>query len=140
MSKGRLLFVREFPSTLPAMAATLDAACTVLAEHGWVKGDKDFCFRLCLEEAFVNALKHGNEGDPARMVRVAIAEQDDACHMSIHDEGGNFDPDKICMPPPDQAGGRGICLIRHYMDDVTYDHETHCLEMTMRREPCCKGG
>lgn len=122
------------------MSDTLEAALTALAEHGWMKDDRDFCFRLCLEEALVNALRHGNQSDPERMIRLEIAEDGDVCHVLVHDEGNGFDPDKICMPPPDHAGGRGICLIRHYMDGVAYDHKTHCLEMTMRREPCCKGG
>ena len=51
----------------------------------------------------------------------------------MRDEGEGFDPNSISMPPCDQLGGRGVCLIKHYMDEVTFDHAQQCLDMVFSR-------
>ena len=51
-------------------------------------------------------------------------------------EGGGFRVDDVALPESDQLGGRGICLIRHYMEHVTFDTAAHCLEMSFRRKAC----
>ncbi len=126
-------FQEEFSSTIDAMGEVLNRAVQALIQQGCIPADREPCARLCLEEALVNAVEHGNLADPVRKVRVELASDDEGCRIRVYDEGNGFHPDKVKDPDPEQLGGRGICLIRHYMTDVEYLAEKHCLQMTL---PC----
>lgn len=129
-------FSEEFPSTFEAMTATLDRAVASLLEGDWIALPSVPCIRLCLEEALVNAVRHGNQGDANRRVRLVMEDRDDVCMIQVCDEGGGFQVDDVALPESDQMGGRGICLIRHYMEHVSFDTASHCLEMSFRRKSC----
>src|SRR5205085_6199329 len=87
--------------------------------------DRDiFCIRLALEEALVNAIKHGNQLDRAKKVHIECAFTGDRFEVNITDEGPGFDPeevpDPLCEENLERPCGRGLFLIRHYMTDVVY--------------------
>ncbi|MFM8932874.1 MAG: ATP-binding protein [Gemmataceae bacterium] len=87
--------------------------------------DRDrFCVRLALEEALVNAIKHGNQLDPSKSVTVRFHVFKDHAEFHISDEGPGFDPDDLPDPTDienlERPCGRGVMLIRHYMHDVEY--------------------
>lgn len=130
-------FEEEFSSTFDAMADVLDRAVKALIQHDCVPADRESCARLCMEEALANAVEHGNRADPARKVRVQLAAEGETCRIRVYDEGNGFRPEKVKDPEPEQLGGRGICLIRHYMEDVEYLADEHCLQMTL---PCTPVG
>jgi len=131
---SRPFFKEEFPSTFEAMTAVLDNAVDSLANEGWIQGSHVPCTRLCLEEALVNAVRHGNNSEADRRVTLTMLARDDECVIQVCDEGGGFCVDNIALPESDQLGGRGICLIRHFMDTVKFDTVAHCLEMSFRRK------
>lgn len=116
------------------MAATLDRAVDALLEGGWIPDSEVPCIRLCLEEALVNAVRHGNNSDANRTVQLTMTAHGERCVIQVSDEGGGFCVDGVSMPECDQLGGRGICLIRHYMESVRFDAAAHCLEMSFRRK------
>ena len=110
-----------------------------LAGRGWVQEEMTFRLRLCLEEALTNAQRHGNQGNPNLAIRLEIQEGENGCRIYVYDEGSMFDPDKLGPPPTDQAGGRGVCLMKHFMDKVSYDKDLHRLEMTLSRQSKAQG-
>lgn len=128
------IYETEFPSDLRKMPEVIRDALGKLAERGWIPAENQFELHLCLEEALVNAINHGNQGDPGLQVRIRIEEEGDTCCISVQDEGSGFQP--ACVPEPDlnTEGGRGICLIQHFMDSVHYDPEAQCLEMHFRKK------
>lgn len=139
MANGDVIFVREFPSTVHAMSEVLTGALETLIAAGWLERGDEYGFaRLCLEEALVNAITHGNKCDAARKVRLAIEEADDAVRIKVTDEGEGFRPDDIHMPDCGSMRGRGIGLIRHCMEGVSFNVSENCLIMTMRRKPFSK--
>ena len=81
---------------------------------------------MAVRESVVNAITHGNSNDPAKLVFIdycAIPETDpDHFIVSVRDQGQGFDPDTIKDPlTPENmlsASGRGVFLIRQFMDDV----------------------
>jgi serine/threonine-protein kinase RsbW len=80
---------------------------------------------VAVREAVVNAVKHGNRQDPRKHVRVTfevVARPAARLVICVRDEGEGFDPGAIPDPcEPDNivgTGGRGVFLIRHFMDDV----------------------
>jgi serine/threonine-protein kinase RsbW len=95
-----------------------------------------FAIKLALEEAFVNAIKHGNRLDPARNVHVDTTVTDEQAEIIIEDEGPGFD--RSCVPDPtaeenlDKCSGRGILLIEAYMSLVEYTKGGRRVRMVKR--------
>jgi serine/threonine-protein kinase RsbW len=88
--------------------------------------DKEqFAVRLSLEEAIVNAVKHGNDNDPRKQVTVTSEVTPRECSLRIEDEGPGFNPERIPDPLApenlEQPGGRGVFLMRHYMTRVSFN-------------------
>jgi serine/threonine-protein kinase RsbW len=133
MIMAKVLFEREFPSTTMALAETLTHALEALVEHGWCSLEDSFCIRLCIEEALVNAVVHGNKNQPDQNVHIEIRGDGEVCTIRVRDEGDGFDPTNVQMPDCNQLGGRGVCLIKHYMDKVFFNGEEGCLQMEFRR-------
>ena len=130
----KIFFKEECCSTFEAMAGLLDRAVRVLVDRQWIAPKEEPCLRLCLEEALVNAIRHGNRSEARRKVRLEIAEWHEGFKIKVHDEGNGFCPERVQVPRPEVLGGRGICLIRHFMDQVQFNQEEHCLEMTFSRK------
>src|SRR5262245_46399561 len=83
-----------------------------------------FSIRLALEEAIVNAIKHGNQMDRSKLVRVAYRVEMERFDVMIVDEGPGFDPEDVPDPTSpenlERPCGRGLLLMRHYMSDIRY--------------------
>jgi serine/threonine-protein kinase RsbW len=142
LAENTVFYSAEFASTLDVLGDAITDALAALLENDWIDEDQVFYARLCLEEAVVNAITHGNQLDNTRKVRIEMAqdEEDDICCIRVCDEGPGFEPEEITLPPGAELNGRGVCLIRHCMESVTYDKQRHCLEMRMRRKGLCRGG
>jgi serine/threonine-protein kinase RsbW len=87
--------------------------------------EKDlFGIRLALEEAFVNAIKHGNRNDTSKKVRIRYQACAAQFLIEVQDEGRGFDsegvPDPLAPENLERPGGRGVFLMRHYMSWVHY--------------------
>jgi len=84
-----------------------------------------FGVRLALEEALVNAIKHGNGMDPGKQVHIDCSFSDDRVTIVIEDEGPGFDvlavPDPTIEENLDKPGGRGIMLMRSFMNHIEYN-------------------
>jgi len=124
----------EFASSFEAMAPVLESALEALIQEGCISTKDEAATRLCLEEALVNAVRHGNQCDTARKVYLELTQGREHCTIKVRDEGDGFCPEQVKLPEADQLGGRGICLMRHYMDQVCFNRATRCLEMKFRRK------
>jgi serine/threonine-protein kinase RsbW len=84
-----------------------------------------FSVRLALEEALVNAIKHGNEMDRSKKVHISYRFFADRFEVRITDEGKGFDPcdvpDPTAIENLERPCGRGLMLMRHYMTEVEYN-------------------
>lgn len=142
MADTKVFYSAEFASTLDVLGDAIQDALEALMEDGWIDDDQVFYARLCLEEALVNAITHGNQSDNSRKVRIEMAQEakSDMCCIRVCDEGPGFKPEDIHLPSGTALNGRGVCLIRHCMESVKYDAKHHCLEMRMRRKGLCRGG
>ncbi len=86
-----------------------------------------FAIKLALEEALTNAVRHGNCCDPSKKITVRYAVNSEKAVIIVRDEGIGFIPDDVPDPTtPDRLprpAGRGIMLMRTYMDELSYrDH------------------
>lgn len=84
-----------------------------------------FGVRLALEEALVNAIKHGNGLDPAKEVFVTCQISNDKVRVVIEDQGPGFRLQDVPDPTEDEnlekPGGRGIMLMRAFLSVVEYN-------------------
>jgi serine/threonine-protein kinase RsbW len=84
-----------------------------------------FGVRLALEEALVNAIKHGNGLDPKKQVQVGCQISSEKVRIIIEDEGSGFRPQDVPDPTEDEnlekPCGRGIMLMRAFLSVVEYN-------------------
>ena len=82
---------------------------------------------VAVRESVINAIKHGNQNDQRKMVHVEFTTSSDPDRgglvVAVRDEGEGFDPQSIADPlAPEnmlKSSGRGIFLMRNFMDDVS---------------------
>jgi serine/threonine-protein kinase RsbW len=83
-----------------------------------------FSIKLALEEALVNAIKHGNQMDRTKKVHIAYRVNTERFDIYIADEGPGFDPEDVPDPMAvenlERPCGRGLLLMRHYMTEVVF--------------------
>jgi len=96
-----------------------------------------FCIKLALEEALVNAIKHGNQMDRSKNVHITYLVSTERFEIKIVDEGKGFDPEDVPDPMApenlERPCGRGLLLMRHYMTEVTYHPPGNRLSMSKVR-------
>ena len=84
--------------------------------------DEQHHIAMAVREAAVNAVLHGNAHDPGKKFIVAYELTPDALVITITDQGMGLDPQSIPDPlAPEnlmKRSGRGIFLIRSFMDEV----------------------
>ena len=104
--------------------------------------DATFAVKLALEEALSNAIKHGNCSDRSKTIIIRYAVTPEKAVVIVRDEGCGFIPDDIPDPTTQDRlpipSGRGIMLIRAYMDEVVYrDHgrEVYFMKRRVFRDP-----
>lgn len=124
------------PSDLAEARRVQDDIEDALTAAGY--GDRDlFAVKLALEEAFVNAIKHGNQMDPAKRVHIAYTVTPEQFAIHVRDEGPGFDPADVPDPTApenlERPCGRGLLLIRRFMTDVTYHGAGNVVTMTKVR-------
>jgi serine/threonine-protein kinase RsbW len=86
-----------------------------------------FAVKLALDEALLNAIRHGNRYDRNKHITVGYRADRQHVVITVADEGNGFDPD--ALPDPTTASnrwkpnGRGVFLMRAYMDEVSYNEQ-----------------
>lgn len=83
--------------------------------------------RLGLQEALVNAAKHGNKLDPAKRVVVKFCYHRGEYCWIVCDQGQGFIQKCSCaldephLPPEEAENGRGLCILHQIFDRVLWD-------------------
>jgi serine/threonine-protein kinase RsbW len=131
----------ELPSDLTLMNGVLQYLLARVAKLGLIAPERSNLL-IALDEAFVNAVKHGNKSDPTKLVRVgAELSPKEAC-FTVEDEGEGFDVATIPDPrdPANlfKSSGRGVLLIYNIMDEVEYNAQGNRVKMVKRPEPRSK--
>jgi serine/threonine-protein kinase RsbW len=84
---------------------------------------------LSAREALVNAVAHGNRMDARKNLHVRVWRTGNGISIDVEDQGAGFDPGRIPDPrqgePLRAAHGRGLCIMRAFMDEVSVVHTEH---------------
>jgi serine/threonine-protein kinase RsbW len=123
----------DFASGRDAQKKILDE----VADRGF-NSQSAFAIKLALEEAMINAIKHGNKLDPKKKVHIKTRITPLQAEIEIEDEGPGFDrgdvPDPTCEENIEKCSGRGILLIEAYMNNVEWSHGGRRVRMIKRNE------
>ena len=113
--------------TFPSKVEFLNLVHTVtdeMARMAGFDGDDSLNISLAVREAATNALIHGNGRDETKIVHVEFGVGDGSISVDIEDQGTGFNPEDVDDPrDPTNVGrtsGRGIFLMRSFMDAVTF--------------------
>jgi len=90
---------------------------------------------MAVREAAVNAILHGNAYNPAKNITATFEANSDALIVRIADEGTGFDPTNVPDPLAAEnilrGSGRGIFLIKAFMDEVHFRQLHPGTELTL---------
>ena len=132
ISKGRRSF--RLNSTMDSVSE-VEAAAEKLAEEAGLDEDQRFHVAMAVREAAVNAVLHGNEYDPAKQIAVTLENTGDSLVFIIADQGKGVEPATLPDPlAPEnllRGTGRGIFLIRSFMDEVHFRQLHPGTELTL---------
>jgi serine/threonine-protein kinase RsbW len=130
-------FRMTIPSELHAGRKVKDRILEAITANKFSK-HSSFAVHLAVEEAIHNAIKHGNRGDPAKKVKIAVTVTPTRAEIVIEDQGVGFDrggvPDPRVGENLEKCSGRGIFLIESYMDKVEWTHGGRRLRMIKKNE------
>ena len=129
----------DFCSDMTVAHSLIQDVLWQLAQRGWDSHDL-FAVEMGLEEAFANAIHHGNHDNPWKKVLFSCQLSENLIRIQIEDEGAGFDLDSLSDPRDpvnlERASGRGVCLIFNFMSRVTYSEcgRRITMEKEMRNE------
>lgn len=127
----------EIPSAISPMQSILEYLMKRVEKVGVVRPEKSNLF-VALDEAFVNAVKHGNKFNVQKLVRISAEISSQEARFTIEDEGEGFDVNGIPNPlDPEnlfKSSGRGVLFIYNIMDEVKYNERGNLLTMVKRRD------
>lgn len=127
----------ELPSDVSLMNGVLHYLLERVAKLGVIKPERSNLF-IALDEAFVNAVKHGNKNDISKLVRITAELSSKEARFTVEDEGDGFSLQDIPDPRDPEnlfkTSGRGVLLIYNIMDEVEYNARGNRLTMVKRPE------
>jgi serine/threonine-protein kinase RsbW len=127
----RTTIASDFAASHDVQKRILDAV-----EKSGFTPHSSFAIKLALEEAMINAIKHGNKLDKSKHVHVQAKVTPKIADITIEDEGPGFDrasiPDPTLEENREKCSGRGILLIESYMNSVEWSRNGRRLRMVKR--------
>ncbi|MBK7394252.1 MAG: ATP-binding protein [Chloracidobacterium sp.] len=128
----------ELPSALSLMHIVLEYLLKRVEKLGVINPEQSNLF-VALDEAFVNAVKHGNKFDAQKLVRITAEVSKQEAKFTIEDEGEGFDvkniPDPLDPENLFKTSGRGVLFIYNIMDEVQYNDRGNRLTMVKKAHP-----
>ncbi len=123
-------------STLEKVRDIEEQILTGASDIGYNSADM-FAIKLCLEEALTNAVRHGNCGDDTKSVKVRYCVCESRLEVFVEDQGKGFKPEDVpdprCEENISRPGGRGLLLMRAYMDTLDYLGRGNIVHMIKKR-------
>jgi len=109
-----------------------------LSEAGY-SGHDTFSVRLAMEEAIINAIRHGHHHDLSKEVRIRYQLTQECLLAEVEDQGSGFQPENVPSPIApeniEREGGRGLFLMRCYMTWVRFNALGNRVTLCKQRSP-----
>jgi serine/threonine-protein kinase RsbW len=100
--------------------------------------------RLGLQEALVNAVKHGNQIDSSKQIKISFTTKGNCYWWIIEDQGSEFDRNRSitnhlseipCLEQDASECGRGLYILRQVFNRVHWDQQKHQLYLFKQINP-----
>jgi len=131
-TKGRQTIALK--STMESVSE-VESIAEKIAEEAGLDEDTRFHVTMAVREATVNAVLHGNEYDPAKQITATFENTGKELVFIITDQGKGLDPETLPDPlAPEnllRGTGRGIFIIRSFMDEVHFRQLHPGTELTL---------
>ena len=122
----------EIPGSFRYAKETETAIVNSARELGY-SSDDVFALKICLEEALTNAIQHGHKGDHRQTINIRYYVSSSQIEIFIEDKGSGFDyanvPDPTAEKNLELPSGRGVMLMRAYMDTVGYNDKGNVVHL-----------
>lgn len=109
----------------PNNLITVEEFVNYFAKDLGLSNDQLSALLLAVTEATTNAIVHANKCDASKLVSVDAHIEDSKLIVKVKDEGKGFDPTSIPDPTKPENllkdSGRGVYLMKVYMDEVRYN-------------------
>lgn len=126
---------RSIPSSSAEGKNLINEVLAELAVLNWGEHEL-FGVHLAVEEAIVNAIKHGNRNDRSKQVHVVLQLAEKKLRIEITDEGDGFNPSDVPDPTDEEnlelPSGRGLMLMRNFMSLVEFNAKGNRVVMEKR--------
>jgi len=113
--------------------AQLENLIENIADRYGISEDTFANMMTCLNEALINAMKHGNKMDPNKKVIINAEVEPKRIVWTITDEGEGFDythlPDPTAPENLENLTGRGIFIIKHLADQCIFNTTGNEIEL-----------
>ena len=87
---------------------------------------------LCLSEAVMNSIHHGNQNDKRKLVSIQVNCDNEIINIKISDEGHGFDFNNVENPTEQRnlkkESGRGIHIIKSLSKELNFKNEGKCIQ------------
>lgn len=133
-------------SALESVEMAAQVAGEIAAAQCGLSEEARFGIDLAVREATVNAIRHGNQYDPAKQVTLSFETTPERLTIKVQDEGKGLDtaavPDPLAQENLFKGSGRGLLLMRTFMDKVEVARLSPGTEVTMTKflRPAAPGG
>ena len=125
------------PSDTSLAADVQERIVALLEQHEYSMRDV-FSMRLAIEEAIVNAIKHGNKRDLDKTVQISWSVDAERVLVTVEDEGPGFViqdvPDCTADENLDKPSGRGIMLMKSFLTAVVYNEKGNRVTLVKQRD------
>ena len=122
----------DIPAEAEQIAQATDAVLACLASLK-VEEEKSMAIGLAVQEALANAVTHGCQNDPSKMVQCELScNEDGHILIVVTDPGPGFDFSTVPKPVVQDVyndHGRGVFLIRQLMDEVSFERGGSIIQM-----------
>jgi serine/threonine-protein kinase RsbW len=89
---------------------------------------------IALSEGVSNAVVHGNQNDPTKMVHLSMEVVENKVLFTIKDEGKGFNlkavPDPTLPENREKVNGRGIFLMKNLTDSISFEDNGSKVKLT----------
>jgi serine/threonine-protein kinase RsbW len=137
-SNGAARFEFTIPSKYPASQEVQDKIMHDVNRRGY-NSQTVFAIKLALEEAMMNAIKHGNRLDEKKKVHIEAKVSSRQAEIVVEDEGPGFNrrsvPDPTLPENLEKCSGRGIHLIEAYVHEVEWSKGGRRVRMVIHDGP-----
>ena len=124
-------------NSVSASTELIGSVVEQLKKHNWGE-QKVFAIQLALGEAMMNAIKHGNLGDDSKSVATEFELTASRFCAHITDEGTGFKISQVPDPTKEEnlelPNGRGLAMIRNYIDELHFSEQGNSVMMVVHRD------